>query len=675
MIVASNMTADGQVARWLQEIADKSGEPLDVVQRVLTEHGVRAQTASPRPHRLLITHVSFNGLRPVFGEGGRETGEATHFDFSWNLGPGLWGLASSGKNEAGKSSILKIIMWCLTGRCDLQRDVRDWLRHVEVGFKLDDEALVVAFTVSNGIPSGRVVTADNSRVLITFSGVGDFEQAMDAFMMDRLGLEPLRTVQRAPHGADAPPVTGQLSWPSYASALLIDRAGLGALLGGGSTMHALPTRLLELFLGAPWASTMVAADVAGKIVAADLSAARKRAESDATARKTHLDLLVNRLEEAKTRLARLPEITGSAEDLQSLYSQLAAATQETMQSQEKLLQIRSTHSALSSKRKTIAAALRAVEEAALARAFFHTLTPTVCPRCDTAVGRDRLEQEKEGSCSLCSAELSINDNDDEAYTADQEAGLEELRAMLADVQVELDAAAISLESAQRDFDEATRRREDAAAALRRATSDTRAAQRREAELEVARLEGAVEERRGRFDNLSNMSDVASLQRAVAILKAAKDAAHMRRTAAVKDVLDKVNIDVTAMGRLLGLEMLHRVELGTSATLKVWKGGQTQNYGSLTEGEQLRIKIITTIALLRHGHQSGVGRHPGILLVDSPGAEEVASGDLRLMLQDLATLAELVPQLQIIVATARGSEVADVIPADHLRLATAGERLW
>ncbi|MGB9998666.1 hypothetical protein ACPMJQ_29565 [Streptomyces pseudogriseolus] len=72
-----------------------------------------------------------------------------------------------------------------------------------------------------------------------------------------------------------------------------------------------------------------------------------------------------------------------------------------------------------------------------------------------------------------------------------------------------------------------------------------------------------------------------------------------------------------MGRALGLEMLQRVELGTGATLTVWKGGQQHTYGSLTEGEQLRLKIVTTTALLRHGIRSGAGRHPGLLIVDSP----------------------------------------------------------
>ncbi|MGA5521132.1 hypothetical protein ACPCK2_33550 [Streptomyces pseudogriseolus] len=137
------------------------------------------------------------------------------------------------------------------------------------------------------------------------------------------------------------------------------------------------------------------------------------------------------------------------------------------------------------------------------------------------------------------------------------------------------------------------------------------------ELAVARLEGAVAERTGRFADLDAAVDITPLEVANAILKATEKAAHTRRTTALKHVLKDVEKDIVTMGRALGLEMLQRVELGTGATLTVWKGGQQHTYGSLTEGEQLRLKIVTTTALLRHGIRSGVGRHPGLLIVDSP----------------------------------------------------------
>ncbi len=85
--------------------------------------------------------------------------------------------------------------------------------------------------------------------------------------------------------------------------------------------------------------------------------------------------------------------------------------------------------------------------------------------------------------------------------------------------------------------------------------------------------------------------------------------------------------------------------------------------------------MTTIALLRHGYRSGVGRYPGLLFIDSPGAEEVDAGDLQHMLRDLVTLTEMVPELQVIVATARGAEVKEIVSADNMRLAAEGQRLW
>ncbi|MFM9596728.1 hypothetical protein ACKI1J_45315 [Streptomyces scabiei] len=216
----------GPVEAWLAEVADKSRQPLPVVRKVLAQHRVRPQMAPPRPHRLLVTSVAFDGVRPDADSAAGDRG-GEPFAFSWDLGPGLWCLASLGKNEAGKSSVLEVVLWCLRGRSGLQRDVRHWLRTVQVGFEIDGEPLLVDMTVRAGSPQGRVVSTRSGTVLVDFDGLADFEEAMDAFMLERLGLEVLRTAQAAPGGPGEPPITGELSWPSYASALHISRSGLG----------------------------------------------------------------------------------------------------------------------------------------------------------------------------------------------------------------------------------------------------------------------------------------------------------------------------------------------------------------------------------------------------------------------------------------------------------------
>jgi hypothetical protein len=143
--------SNSPVGRWLSEVAGESRQPIEVVQDVLSQHGVRAQTTLPRPHRLLVTDIKFDGIRPPGTHDAAGAGNIP-FSFHWRLGPGLWGLASSGMNEAGKSSVLEVILWCLRGRSGLQRDVQSWLRNVRLGFDLDGERLVVQRKVTDGRP-------------------------------------------------------------------------------------------------------------------------------------------------------------------------------------------------------------------------------------------------------------------------------------------------------------------------------------------------------------------------------------------------------------------------------------------------------------------------------------------------------------------------------------------
>lgn len=502
----------GPVEAWLEEVAARSGQPAEVVREVLTEHGVRAHTALPRPHRLQVTEVEFEGTRPV-PDGHEMTDPAgVPFRFHWKPGPGVWCLASTGKNEAGKSSVLEIVLWCLRGRSGLQRDVRSWLHRVRTQFLLDDEPLVVEMTVTDGIPAGTVASQQTGVVLVSFDGVKAFEESMDAFMMERLGLEPLRTQQKPRGEVEALPVTGELSWPSYASGLHINRKGLGQLLGNESK-NALPTRLLELFLGAPWASTMVSAAVAQKVVAAQLSAARQRATADAEARRAQLGELSRKLDTERARLDALPEQQQAAGDLTATYRALAAATQEAADAQRELAAARSRHDMLEEQRYSLASAMQAAQEAALAKAFFHTLMPTVCPRCDTKVSKEQWAKEQEGQCSLCTSHLPDPAHQADATDHEDEgADPESLRQELAGVQQAVEEAASGLGASQRRAIRTAEAVAQAENALNSALRDPGIAERRAAELAVARLEGAVSERKGRFADLDAAVDIAPSNR-------------------------------------------------------------------------------------------------------------------------------------------------------------------
>jgi hypothetical protein len=153
------------------------------------------------------------------GEAGRsETvpSAAVEFDWMWEPRTGVNGIGS-GKNLRGKSTVLNILMWALSGRCaNFQPDVKSWIRTVQVDWRVGSEHIRVKFNNLDGHPTGTVDLVEGGDQAIEktvelgrFDGEEQFEGVMGSVMMSRLRLEeiPVWTVDR--------PVRHK--WPAYAA--------------------------------------------------------------------------------------------------------------------------------------------------------------------------------------------------------------------------------------------------------------------------------------------------------------------------------------------------------------------------------------------------------------------------------------------------------------------------
>ena len=118
-----------------------------------------------------------------------------------------------------------------------------------------------------------------------------------------------------------------------------------------------------------------------------------------------------------------------------------------------------------------------------------------------------------------------------------------------------------------------------------------------------------------------------------------------------------------------------VGINRASHLPVTKGSIKENFSQLTASEKLRLRIATVIALLRVTHQGGPGRHPGLLVIDSPAAEEVADLNLDQMLKELVSLASEIDRLQVILATTRQSAVEAAIEPAKTIFVPSGSYLW
>ncbi len=165
------------------------------------------------------------------------------------------------------------------------------------------------------------------------------------------------------------------------------------------------------------------------------------------------------------------------------------------------------------------------------------------------------------------------------------------------------------------------------------------------------------------------------EESLSILKAAEDEADSRVKASSEEILARASDEIARIARDLGMRDVESVKLTRAAHVRVSKGGSISNWGELAAGEQLRLRIATVVALVRTAREFGVGRHPGLLFVDSPGREEVQDQNLSDMLGELEHLAEDTPDLQIFVAM-RGIEAAEkAIRPERLLTAGPHEPLW
>jgi hypothetical protein len=82
---------------------------------------------------------------------------------------------------------------------------------------------------------------------------------------------------------------------------------------------------------------------------------------------------------------------------------------------------------------------------------------------------------------------------------------------------------------------------------------------------------------------------------------------------------------------------------------------------LARSERVKFKVAFHLALMLIQVRAGLGKHPGFLIVDTPGTAEVDTADLVSMIRDLVNIHdEYGDQVQILMATAR-EETLDHLP--------------
>jgi hypothetical protein len=717
---------------WVAAIAKRADCTAERARAELTRQRIRPPSGWGPQRHLHLNAMLFAGVKTPTG------GPRSPYIFDISFRHNVTALGTHNENDAGKSSVIRTLRWALRGRSQLQPDVRKWMRAIVLDLCIEDEHLAVAFAVNNGEPAGAVmrlrqpIDFDELRIRLTepiealrhspsveddpranevfaaldtylqendavavaeFNSGDDFERVMDDVMLDRLGFPRVPSWQRRPKAEqahDSDGTLGVLGWRTWSSALSITEPSVPVVLG--EERHAV-VRLLQMYLGSPWAVTVAAIAARKGQLSSELGALQRRLSDQQNAAAEDLTQLRRRLRDIDQALAAQP-VPGDLADLDRRIRAAADSGRAAAEAETSFQELSLRYGQISRLLEEAEADVAALHEAKLTRRFWHALKPSCCPRCDTDVGEERWAREREGQCSLCDSPLDLTETQVPAESR-PESGIDTLAQQVAEgQQLDLDTlddlAAAQLQELQLkqqlavvdDEREIARRSRDLArqtweAAQAHVTEDVQRSltQWRELTVERAVTQARIEERENVRPTANLERQVQDLQRQQAIVKAAEREAQVRHKADQDDMLQMVSEQVARLGRTLGVRNLEKVTLSGNGHMPVIKGGERTNFGDLEPGEKLRLKISLIVALMRVGEEAGVARHPGLVIIDSLGREELNPKDMIGMLAELVDLTQKVPYLQVVLTSAYGDRLIEGLGQERVLLAQAGQPLW
>lgn len=647
--------------------------PLERVEEILAGLQLGATKPARSAPRLRIHRLAFTGAIP----------SVRPINYDHVFAPGVNVLLIP-DNGAGKSSILKTIKFALTGDDgDYDRDVRDWIHDVWLDFYIDDSEYTVHLSKGEGGLRGYIASAhiraaadETSRVphlVQRMRGVDDVQSALQAFFFRHFDLSELSWTQPAGTGR----AVRSTSWLTFFQGLVIPGNSEHYLLV--DTEHGIGGQqglILSMLLGLSYASPLNQLMIQSKLAEAETNVTdeqREKAEGDVAALNRELEEVQSGLravEAAQRRRRREYEENPTTERLMTLRGEQVAKTEE--------MELLDAHRRqLNTEIQRQRAQSRSLREAIALRLHFTGIQVSLCPNCDNDVEPTEVERERTHHlCRLCGKEPHTASADD-------------LAAMGAAAD-ELDA----------DSERKVGLRDSAGAEHQRARNQMTALQTQVSALNVMLRKGVEyvlptpeeEEERSKLDRRVGAirASLVLAQKIIAEHQAGLDDVAVRieiqkkARALLQQEAERLNEEglshlaglTEAMAHRFGAESISDLKCSALGHLSLQKNGVQVTWKSIQNaGDRLRVKMAFFLAMMRLGRIEHAGKHPGFLMIDQPGSDEMVVEDflsLARVLREIDT--DYADQLQIFCFTAR-PEFADATVPEKVYGPTVGNKAF
>lgn len=635
--------------------------PREEVRKVVADLDLAKLRPAKRVPRLMIRRLRFKGTKVLDG------GESP-IDYDQPFQSGVNALVIE-DNLVGKSSVLKTIKFALTGNDEeYDQEVREWIKDVWLEFSLDDRRYTVLLGRRDDGLHGRLASGDHSCPLEDVPKAGakgfyhrgeeEIQQALESFFVHEFGLAALGWNQAHPtKGGDGIEVWA--SWLTYFQALRIlddNHAYLLCKPEYANQDRLLFSAFLGLHLSEPLNQLSMEAAAIQKRKEASEEAADEAEASKAklVERRAKLKQEIAALDADQAR--RLEAITGG-----DLAVRFGEAQGKLIEGNAEVGAIEEQLQTLTTQMQQSTATARRLREQIELSKELTGLDVSICPSCARGIAPEALERERAShQCRLCVRHVPTAGDDQatqlEAAARDYDQRAADLKARLPQINRELTAARKKAEELKL-----------AADALRTAINDG-----------VAKGIPTPEENEHRgvmHEEIGGINQqIAALERGASggaedhamkikiiekVQLVLKEEAEQRN----KEIESRLNELAGEVIRALRADQITGIKCYPTGVVKLTKNGDLVSFSKIMNpGERYRAKLALFLAMMRLGCEAGVGRHPGLLLLDQLGTAELVPADLKASAEALKRIEDQFSErVQIICFTAKPEFRAATVP--------------
>jgi len=609
---------------FINEVFIKSEKVISEVEikRLLEIHNVQLDNPHTQGKTLSIRRLKFNGRK--------NTGENIAFDKEFQSGVNV----IFADNNKGKSSTFKIMKFALTGdKSSIKRDVYSWLESIALEFQLNNVSYTVYLDLSGTRLKGGLYRSKISdlkynsigqieieKILLVFEANSEnkLQEKLQQFFFDQFSYYNLFWTSSNKNSLDLQ--NNSTSWKTYYKSIYLESKDYNVLFL--TTDFGLQNRkVMEMILGLKYTGLINSWKVQLDYLKHDSKKMQlinkellEVKDNDKEVLEEQLAKVVNEINLIKqsqkqkfNKLADLREYQGYIDNLLVLEKKLTDNTLELKNLEKEKVNLN---------RK-----IAKFEEELDFGFYFSNLEIKRCPRCEHEIRAQKLAKEKEHhKCMLCDDELDVNTEEDRAIFTSR---LEEMKTQLSIVTN-------AIKDLENTVIEKTEERDSISKLLKEYEDNLQAWDVNEEE--IGDLPDLIEKKLELEFKITNTGYDEKIQKEeldnkAKVVQAAIQVLNRKRYEESQEILISLEKLILEQINKYGLKNIQKISINNDMEINFHQNSVKNKFTDLNEGEQLRAKLAVVISLILLDVKYSVGRHPRILIIDSPGKEEVISRDL------------------------------------------------